>query len=162
MAKTIIGVMGPGDGATQKEMANAYELGQLIAKQEWVLLTGGRNVGVMNSASKGAHEAGGLVVGVLPSENNNGMSEFVDIPICTGMGSARNNINILTSDAIIACGLGAGTTSEIMLALKAKKPLILLDPAPSLTEFIKDLSYPLPTIVKSSEQSVTAVKKKLT
>lgn len=149
--------MGPGEGATQKEMVDAYELGQLIAKQEWVLLTGGRNVGVMNSASKGAHEAGGLVIGVLPSENKSEISEFVDIPICTGMGSARNNINVLSSDVVVACGLGAGTTSEIMLALKAEKPLILLNPAPTLTEYIKDLSYPLPTIVKSPEQVIQAV-----
>jgi uncharacterized protein (TIGR00725 family) len=157
MNKTIIGIMGPGDGATQKEMFDAYELGQLIAKQEWVLLTGGRNVGVMNSASKGAHEAGGLVIGVLPSENKSEMSEFVDIPICTGMGSARNNINVLSSDIVVACGTGAGTTSEIMLALKAEKPLILLNPTPTLKEFIKDLANPSPTVVESPEQVIQAV-----
>lgn len=107
MKKPIIGVMGPGDGATQKEIKHAYKLGQLIAEQNWILLTGGRNVGVMGAASKGAKSSGGLTIGILPSENKNGMSKFVDIPICTGMGSARNNINVLSSDVVIACGSGA-------------------------------------------------------
>lgn len=54
MAKTIIGVMGPGDDATKKDLDNAYTLGKLIAKQNWTLLNGGRNVGVMDAASRGA------------------------------------------------------------------------------------------------------------
>jgi len=53
-------------------------------------------------------------------------SVYVDIPIVTGMGSARNNINVLTSDFIVACGMGAGTLSEVSLGLKAAKPVILL------------------------------------
>ncbi len=158
MSLTIIGVMGPGDGATKQDLKHAFELGKLIAQHNWVLLTGGRNVGVMDAASKGAHEAGGLVVGVLPSEDRNEMSEFVDIPICTGMGSARNNINVLSSDVIVACGSGAGTTSEIMLALKADKPLILLSPKPSLINFLEDISYPMPTIVSSPKQTIQAIK----
>lgn len=151
--------MGPGDGATQKEMNDAYKLGKLIAKQNWVLLTGGRNVGVMDAASKGAHEAGGLVVGVLPSEDRNEMSEFVDIPICTGMGSARNNINVLSSDVIVALGSGAGTTSEIMLALKADKPLILLSPSPKLTDYIIELNYPRPLQTPIPNETIQIAKK---
>lgn len=126
MRKIIIGVMGPGEKATAKDLQNAYELGKLIAQQKWILLTGGRNVGVMDAASKGAKSTNGLVVGILPDGSQKGISEAVDIAIFTDMGNARNNINVLSSDLVIACGMGAGTASEIALALKANKQVILL------------------------------------
>lgn len=68
MAKTVIGVMGPGDNATKEECDSAFELGKLIANKGWILLTGGRNVGVMEAASRGAKEAGGLTIGILPGK----------------------------------------------------------------------------------------------
>jgi len=157
MTKTIIGVMGPGEGATQKEQEMAFELGRLIAERGWVLLTGGRNVGVMDAASSGTQEAGGLVIGLLPTETRKGASQHVDIPICTGIGGARNNINVLSSDVIVACGVGAGTTSEIMLALKAKKPVILLNSSDKLYQFIKSLPYPIPKLAESPEQAVACI-----
>ena len=126
MRKIIVGVMGPGDKATAKDLQNAYELGKLIAQQQWILLTGGRNVGVMDAASKGAKSTNGLVVGILPDDSKRGISEAVDIAIFTDMGNARNNINVLSSDLVIACGMGAGTASEIALALKGNKQVILL------------------------------------
>ncbi len=159
MAKTIIGVMGPGNGATETEIKYATELGNQIAGEGWILLTGGRNVGVMDAASKGAQQAGGLTVGVLPTEDRRKMSDYVAIPICTGMGSARNNINVLSSDVVVACGSGAGTASEIMLALKAKKPLVLLHPSESLLAFIDELSQPKPMIATTPEQAIEYVKK---
>lgn len=126
MRKIIVGVMGPGDKATAKDLQNAYELGKLIAQQQWILLTGGRNVGVMDAASKGAKSTNGLVIGILPDDSKRGISEAVDIAIFTDMGNARNNINVLSSDLVIACGMGAGTASEIALALKGNKQVILL------------------------------------
>lgn len=138
--------MGPGKNASQKDCVHAFELGKLVAQHGWTLLTGGRNVGLMDAASRGAHEAGGLVIGILPSKNKKEASEFIDIPICTGIGSARNNINVLSSDVVIACGSGAGTISEIMLSLKARKPLILLNPKKSLIDLQDDLPYPNPEI----------------
>lgn len=126
MRKIIIGVMGPGEKATAKDLQNAYELGKLIAQQQWILLTGGRNVGVMDAASKGAKSINGLVIGILPDDSKKGISDAVDIAIFTDMGNARNNINVLSSDLVIACGMGAGTASEIALALKANKQVILL------------------------------------
>lgn len=113
--------------ATPKDLQLAYQLGSLIAENNWVLLTGGRKAGVMDAASRGAKAKGGLVVGVLPSNNLAQMSDAVDIPIITDMGNARNNINVLSSDVIIACGMGLGTASEIALALKNHKPVILLN-----------------------------------
>ena len=108
MKKIIIGVMGPGSSATPTDLKNAYKLGQLIAQESWVLLTGGRNIGVMHAASQGAKFVNGLTIGILPDNNLHSISEAVDIPIITDMGNSRNNINVLTSDVVIACGMGAG------------------------------------------------------
>jgi uncharacterized protein (TIGR00725 family) len=127
MRKIIVGIMGPGANATAFDLENAYQLGKLIAQAGWVLLTGGRNQGVMDAASKGAKAADGLTVGILPSSDISTASEAVDIAIVTDLGNARNNINVLSSDVIIACGMGAGTVSEIALALKVNKKVILLN-----------------------------------
>lgn len=123
----IIGVMGAGDNAAEAALRHAYTLGQLIAQRGWILLNGGRNCGVMEASARGAKEAGGLTVGILPDADMHRTSAYIDIPILTGLGSGRNNINVLSSDVVIACRGGAGTLSEIALALKAKKPVILLD-----------------------------------
>ncbi|NDJ17277.1 TIGR00725 family protein [Myxacorys almedinensis] len=125
MPKIIIGVMGASSHATPIEIQTAYALGQEIAKAGWVVLSGGRNLGVMDAVSRGAKQAGGLTIGILPHQNTV-MSDAIDIPIITDMGNARNNINVLSSQAVIACGMGVGTASEVALALKANKPVILL------------------------------------
>lgn len=127
MSRLIVGVMGPGGRPGDKVTGDAYELGRLIAEKGWVLLSGGRKEGVMDAVSRGAKTAGGLTVGVLLGGDKQGMSEAVDIAVITGMGSARNNINVLSSDVVVAVGLGAGTASEIALALKAEKQVILVD-----------------------------------
>lgn len=118
--------MGPGNGASKDTLATAFELGRLIAIEGWVLLTGGRDAGVMDAACRGAKQEDGLTIGVLPGADHHGMSESIDIPIVTGIGQARNNINVLSSRVVFACGLGPGTASEIALAFKAGKNVILL------------------------------------
>lgn len=137
--KTIIGIMGPGEGARSDDMDNAYLLGKFIAGQNWVLLTGGRNKGIMHSASKGAKENHGLTIGILPGDSYNSLSEYVDIPIVTGLGNARNNINVLSSVVIVAIGIGPGTTSEIALAIKAGKNVILLNNDNTAINYFKKL-----------------------
>jgi uncharacterized protein (TIGR00725 family) len=127
MKKIVIGIMGPGQGAREIDRQFAYELGRSIALSGWVLLTGGRNVGVMEAANQGAKQENGLTVGILPTADDQGISEAVDIAIFTDMGNARNSINVLSSDVVIACGMGAGTASEVALALKSNKPVILLN-----------------------------------
>lgn len=124
--KTVVGVMG-GAVAAEGVTANAYELGRLIAEQGWVLLNGGRDAGVMAASAMGASEAGGLVVGVLLGETPASASAYVDIAIPTGMGDARNAINVLASQVVIALPGGAGTISEIALALKCGRTVIALD-----------------------------------
>ena len=121
----IIGVMGGGLSSPENATA-AYRLGALIARAGWILLNGGRRAGIMHASAKGAKEHGGTTVGILPDETGAGVSEYIDIPIRTGMGNARNCINVLSSDVVVACPGGAGTLSEIALALKTNTPVILL------------------------------------
>jgi uncharacterized protein (TIGR00725 family) len=123
--KVIVGVMG-GSAADQKAYTAAHRLGYLIAGHGWILLNGGRRSGIMAASAKGASENGGITVGILPEADRQNVSEHIDIPIVTGMGQARNIINVLSSDIIVACKGGAGTLSEIALAVKSRKPVILL------------------------------------
>jgi uncharacterized protein (TIGR00725 family) len=124
--RKIVAVVGPGEGASAADIALAYQLGSLIAERGWILLSGGRAAGVMNAANEGAKLADGLTVGIIPGARD-AVSEAVDIAIVTDMGSARNNIIVLSSEAIISCGVaGPGTASEVALALKARKHVVLL------------------------------------
>ena len=124
--RVIIGVMGGGRAdADQTEMA--YQLGKRIAAEGWVLLNGGRRTGIMDASARGAFEQGGLTVGILPDTDTRSMSPYIQIPILTGMGSARNYINALSSRVMVACPGGAGTLSEIALALKHGRAVVLMN-----------------------------------
>ncbi len=123
--KPVIGVMGGGD-VGEDVFALARELGSLIARRGWVLLNGGRDAGVMAASAAGAKEAGGTVIGVLPDGDASRASPDLDHAIVTGMGDARNLINVLSSDVVIACPGAAGTMSEVALALKNGKRVILV------------------------------------
>ncbi|MDD2389250.1 MAG: TIGR00725 family protein [Desulfobacterales bacterium] len=122
----IIGVMGGGT-ASAEEIEAAYLLGSLIAKQGWILLNGGRNTGIMDASAKGAWDEGGLTIGILPDNNYSRMSEYIKIPVLTGMGDARNMINVLSSHILVACPGQAGTISEIALSLKNHRKVILMN-----------------------------------
>jgi len=124
--RTIVGVMGSGEDGDAALLALARELGEAIAGEGWVLLNGGCGSGVMDASAQGASLAGGLVVGVLPDADTDGASRYLDIPIRTGLGDARNAVNVLSSDVVIALRGGAGTLSEVALALKAGRPVIAL------------------------------------
>lgn len=126
MPKTIIGVMG-GGSASEFHLEMAYNLGKMIATQGWALLNGGRNCGIMEASAKGASTHGGLTIGILPDKDDKRASKYIDILIKTGAGDSRNYFNILSSELIIACPGGPGTISEIALALKNHKHVILLD-----------------------------------
>jgi uncharacterized protein (TIGR00725 family) len=113
-------------------------MGRLIAERGWVVLTGGRPLGVMAAACAGAKEVpGSLTLGILP-DSTGGVGADVDLAVFTGMGDARNVINVLTSDVVVACGVeGPGTASEIALALKAGKPVILVGASPEAVGFFQ-------------------------
>jgi len=123
--QVIIGVMGGGHVDTRQEEM-AYQLGHRIAAEGWVLLNGGRQAGIMDASARGAREKGGITVGILPDADERHLSPHILIPILTGMGSGRNYINALSSHVMVACPGGAGTLSEIALALKHGRPVILL------------------------------------
>src|SRR2546423_6767907 len=159
MSKIVVGVMGPGAGASVEDERAAYALGQLIARAGWMLLTGGRAAGVMDAASRGAQAEGGLTVGILPTSDTSGMSAAVDIPIVTGMGQARNNINALSSAVVIACGIGAGTASEIALALKAGKQVILLGGSQEGRTFFARLGGNRVHLVNTPDEAVALAKR---
>ena len=125
-SSAIIGVAGGMDHVSSQDLENAETLGGFIAQKGWFLLTGGRNLGIMDRASKGAKFHGGTTIGILPDEKEFATSSYIDIPIYTGMGEARNVINVLSSDVVVACPGASGTISEVALALKSSKPVILM------------------------------------
>lgn len=113
-----------GSGSCSDQTARvAEEVGRRIAKAGAILICG-EGGGVMEAASRGAARRGGTVVGILPSDDARTANPFVLIPIVTGMGNARNAINALTSEALIAVAGGPGTLSEIGLALKVGTPVV--------------------------------------
>ena len=111
------GICGP------EEAAVAEEVGRLLAEAGAVVLTGGRG-GVMEAASRGAAQAGGLVVGILPGEDATDANRWVSLPIVTGLGEARNAVLMRTAQAVIAVGGEYGTLSEIAFALKFGRPVV--------------------------------------
>ena len=123
-------------------LAAARRLGQLVAEAGWVLLTGGRPVGVMEAACAGAKSVpGSLTIGILPTGPEGPVSSHVDVAVFTGLGDARNAINVLSSDVVVACGVeGPGTASEVALALKAGRPTVLLAPTPTAAAFFRTLA----------------------
>ena len=140
MYMTVVGVMGPGDTATEEDKNTAYGLGKLIAQQGWILLTGGRRYGVMDAAGRGAKAAGGTVIGILPGADTGEMSGSVDIPIVTGMLAARNSINVLSSRVLFFVGMSSGTASELALALKYNKPAILVSQNEDVVRVFQSMS----------------------
>ena len=160
MRKTVIGVMGPRE-AKDADLKSAFELGRLIAKEGWILLSGGGNEGVMEAVNKGAKQEGGTTVGIIWLDHTLDTSDSVDIAIVSGMGSARNNINVLSSDVVVACGLGAGTASEIALALKARKPVVLLSQEELTKTFFKKLGKELVSQADTPHEAVEITKKLL-
>lgn len=101
----------------------AYELGAEIARRGHVLVCGGLS-GVMEAASHGAKDAGGITVGILPDIDRMRANRWLTVSVPTDMGHARNTIVALSGDALIAVSGGYGTLSEISFGLKLGKPVI--------------------------------------
>ncbi|MDY0131317.1 MAG: TIGR00725 family protein [Desulforegulaceae bacterium] len=154
----IIGVMG-GGSSSPKDYKRAYELGKHIAENNYILLNGGRNSGIMEASAKGAFDSGGTTIGILPGENSDNISDYIKIPIITGIGNARNQINILSSNIVAVFKGGSGTISEIAFALKFDKKIILIDfyPGRFVDEFINKTVF----MVKNSEEAIEKIKKLL-
>jgi hypothetical protein len=117
-----VAVCGPAD-ATDEERSLAEEVGRRLAESGAVVVCGGLE-GVMDAAARGAREAGGIAIGVLPGERRAGASPHLAVAIPTGLGEARNAIIVRAADAVIAISGEFGTLSEIALALKMGKPVV--------------------------------------
>jgi hypothetical protein len=122
-ARIVVGVIGSGRDVPEEQGRLAYEVGTNIAQRGAALACGGLG-GVMEAAARGARDAGGTVIGILPSTAKEDANPFVDIVIPTGLGAARNALVVLASDALIAFPGAFGTLSEIALALEAGKAVI--------------------------------------
>jgi len=124
--KRIIGVMG-GSVCTPEEYELARATGRLVAERGFILLCGG-GTGVMEAAARGAKEADGWTMGILPGSDarESPPNPYIDIVVFTGLSDARNAVNIKSAEAVVAIGGGPGTLSEIGLALRNHKPVFAL------------------------------------
>ncbi|MBR61370.1 MAG: TIGR00725 family protein [Dehalococcoidia bacterium] len=118
----IIAVIGSAE-ANEELVKLATKVGYELARNGVMIVCGGLG-GVMTAVCKGAKEAGGLTIGILPGNDPKSANEFVDIPICTGMSYARNVIVVKTGLSVIAVGGAYGTLSEIGHALGEDIPVI--------------------------------------
>jgi len=108
-----------GHACSRKAYRIAQEAGRRIAQEGWVLVCGG-GPGVMEAACRGAKEAGGFTVGILPGFDHGEANRFLDVSLPTGLGYARNILIVRAADAIIAIDGEYGTLSEIAFAFSAE------------------------------------------
>ena len=120
--RPLIAVCGSGT-ADPKVGALANETGRLLASREAVLICGGLG-GVMTAAARGAREAGGLTIGILPGMDKNEANPFIDLALATGLGQVRNTIIVRSAQGVIALPGGPGTLSEIAFGLKMGRPIV--------------------------------------
>ncbi len=113
-----------GSGDDHKHENIAYGIGRYIAKKGWALISGGKS-GIMESASRGANDGNGIVIGILPDSSPDKANKYCNIVIPTGIGYARNLTNVLSGDVIVAIGGKSGTLSELAYAWQYGKPVIL-------------------------------------
>lgn len=115
-------VVGPAEAGPEVE-EQAAAVGRALAGAGAVVVCGGLS-GVMAAACRGAKEAGGTTLGILPGTDRSAANPWVDVAVATGMGEARNALVVRSADAVVALGGGYGTLSEIALALKTGRPVV--------------------------------------
>ncbi len=150
--------MGPGENASPEDNEMAFELGRAIAKEGWVVLTGGRSFGVMDAVMKGARDANGLTIGILPEATEQNASENAQIRIVTSMGSGRNYISVLSSHIVVVLGMAAGTASEVALSIKSNKKVILLNQDEITIRFFKNIGSYRVLVSKTVEETIKQIK----
>ncbi len=123
--KRFIAVIG-GNQPSPQEAKLAEEVGRELAMKGAILVCGGLG-GVMEAACKGAQSEGGVTIGILPGESRQAANPYVQIPIVTGIGYARNMAVVKSAQAVIAIGGSYGTLSEISHALQSGIPVIGLN-----------------------------------
>jgi len=113
---------------SKKIFQNAYKLGKLVAKNNCLLVCGGKG-GIMKESSRGAKELGGITIGIISGNKRGQSNKFIDVEIVSGMTNcAEESLLVSSSDGIIVLGGGAGTLQEITLAYRNKKPIAVIKP----------------------------------
>jgi uncharacterized protein (TIGR00725 family) len=123
--KQILVIGNNENGCTPELEKIAYDIGQEVAKSGSVLISGGLG-GVMKGACRGARDAGGLTIGIIPQNDPSFANEFCDVVIPSGLGLARDFLTALSADGVIVVGGGSGTLSELCAAYMHKKPIAAL------------------------------------
>ena len=122
-AAPYVAVVGAGAAVPSELLAAAEKVDAELARRGAVVVSGGLD-GVMEAACRGAREAGGTTLGILPGDDRAAANPFVSVAVATGMGELRNGLVVRSADALIAIAGGHGTLSEIALALKAGKRVV--------------------------------------
>lgn len=140
----VIAVIGksakdPNDPVAPEALRMAEEVGREIAKRGGVVSSGGLS-GVMEAVSRGAKEAGGLVIAILPGDDKESANPYVDIPIATGMGAMRDVLNVRAGDAVIAISGGVGTLRELTEAYEIR-PVVVLRGTGGWADKLPELAY---------------------
>lgn len=114
------------DPVPEAALTAAFEVGTLVARNGAVLVSGG-TTGVMEAASRGARQEGGLTIGVLPGTERGAANAYVDVALPTGLGTARNLIYTRGCDAVIMIGGGAGTLNELTIAYQGRRAVVVIE-----------------------------------
>jgi uncharacterized protein (TIGR00725 family) len=114
-------------GSGRKHEKRAEEVGRLLAERGVTVVCGGRGE-VMAAAARGAKAVGGTTIGILPGEDREGMNEWIDHVVVTGIGHARNLAVVASGDAVIAVGGSWGTLAEIAFARLLRRPTVVVEP----------------------------------
>lgn len=146
----VISVVG-GASAGEEDCQRAERVGRLLSEAGAVVLNGGYT-GVMEAASRGASQAGGLVIGLLRGTDRNEGNEHLSVALATGMGKGRNTVIAIACDAMIAVDGGYGTLSEVAQALNHGRPVVALGSwdLPSAGGVSRELFH----VVSSPEEAV--------
>lgn len=124
-----IAVIG-GGSASVEDVQAAREVGAALAEAGALLICGGLG-GVMEGAARGARDRGGLTLGILPGPDAAAANAWIEVPLATGMGEARNALIVRAAEAVVAVGGEWGTLSEIALARKMGVDVVLLGEPPA-------------------------------
>lgn len=133
-----VAVVGLDSDLSERVRNIAEEAGRIIARNKCVLICGGRG-GVMEAACKGAKEAGGITVGILPVLEKDAGNKYLDVVITTSLGYARNSLVVSAADIVIAINGSIGTLSEIALAMNYEKPVYVIKESGGVAEEIKKI-----------------------
>lgn len=154
----MIAVIGAGSCSVEHQ-EQAAAAGRYIAEHGGVVVCGGMG-GVMEGAARGAREAGGTTLGILPSVNQEDANPYIEFAIPTGLGEARNALVVRCADSVLAFPGKYGTLSEMAFALKTGKPLVSVSAWTELKE-VEQIDDPVMAAARALELAMAAVKSRL-